>query len=157
VLYHVAKTPLCTLAPADEDTQEYFGKFALGDIVRVELKRARNYLFFRRWWSLIVLAFDMWCERGLQTREYRGVPVLPSKDRFRKDVTILAGYYEPTYAYDGSLRLEARSISFEAMEEDEFEKLYSATIDAILHKILPQCHLTGGALREAVESVVRYA
>lgn len=154
---YVVKTPQGALMPADEDTAAYLAKFGQGEVVRAELKRERNYRFFRKWWALVSFAYDLWVERGIQAREYKGLPVAPSKDRFRKDVVVLAGYYEPVYGYDGSVRLEPKSIAFANMSEDEFRALFDATIDVILQKVIPQAGLTEQALRDAVNEVVRYA
>lgn len=154
---HVIVRPDGVLQPADDDTAAYLRRAGAGQVVRCELRRARNYRFFRKWWSLINFAFDVWCERGVQAQEYRGAPVSPNKKRFRKDVTILAGYYEPVYGFDGSVRLEAKSISFESMSEEEFRQLYDSTIDVLLHKVIPHAGLTEESLRDAVNEVARYA
>ena len=154
--YEFVKTLAGALVPASDEASSAIKRVGAGEIVMVDLKRRRNISFHRKYFALINMAYDLWCSRGLQAREYRGTPVLPNKNRFRKDLTILAGYYEPTYAYDGSLRLEAKSIAFESMGEDEFEELYSATIDVILNKVIPDAGLTEERVREAVNEVAGY-
>ena len=83
--------------------------------------------------------------------------VCPQKnpERFRKDVIILAGYFDATYRLDGDVRIEAKSISFASMSEDEFEKLYSATIDVILKHVCTQ--FDGKMLDEVVEQALAFA
>jgi len=72
-------------------------------------------------------------------------------EQFRKDLIILSGHYNAYYRLDGSVRIEAKSISFGSMNEDTFEELYSSTIDVVLKRILH--HYT----REDLENVVREA
>lgn len=148
------KTPAGSLIPMGEDEAEALKKYKSGTVVRCNISEMRNGLFFRKWWSLVKMAFDQSSER-LQPREHKGLQVLPSFDEFRKDVTILAGYYEATYKYDGSVRLRARSLAWAGMNEEEFAKLYSATIDAILQKILPG--MDRDDLEQAVEMTLAYA
>lgn len=144
------------LAPADDEAAELLRKIRLGTTVRVKVTKMRNGLFFRKWFSLVRLAFDQWSET-MPAQEYRGRPVLPNFEKFRKDVTIMAGHWHPVWSARGELRVEADSIAWANMEEETFEKLYSATIDAILRNILPNAGLTEDKLREMVETVVGYA
>ena len=78
--------------------------------------------------------------------------VQKNAERFRKDITILAGYHEMTYRLNGDVRVEAKSISFGSMQEDEFEKLYSACIDVIINKVCTQ--YTEYELRKQVEDLI---
>lgn len=148
------KSPAGSLVPLGEDQAEQLKRFKAGSVVRCQVSAMRNGQFFRKWWSLVKMAFDLASER-MQPMEHRGMTVLPSFDRFRKDLTILAGYYDPVYRYDGSLRLEARSLRWDKMSEEEFEQLYSATIDAILQKVLPG--IDQAQLQRAVDMTMSYA
>ena len=60
----------------------------------------------------------------------------------------MAGHYDSFYRIDGTVRIEAKSISFAQMKEGDFDKFYSATIDAILKYILTNYQ------REDLEQVV---
>lgn len=53
-------------------------------------------------------------------------------DRFRKDLTILAGFYEQTVRLNGEIRTEAKSLAYGNMEPDEFERCYNAMINAAI-------------------------
>ena len=46
--------------------------------------------------------------------------VLKNFDRFRKDLTVLSGFYNATYTFRGDVRLEPKSLSFGSMCEEEF-------------------------------------
>ena len=56
-------------------------------------------------------------------------------DRFRKDLTILAGFYHSTTRLNGDTRIEAESLSFATMEQDRFEQVYKALIQAAMKHI----------------------
>jgi hypothetical protein len=106
-----------------------------GEIIKISFKKVRNGKFHRRFFALLNFAFDAW-DPDRQRKSYKGMPVTKNFDRFRKDVTIQAGFYEQTFNLDGEMRLEALSISFASMDDLEFEKVYSAVLDVILQKVL---------------------
>lgn len=148
------KSPTGSLVPLGEAEAESLKRFKSGTVINCKISEMRNGRFFRKWWTLANMAFEMSSER-MTPMEHNGVPVLPSFERFRKDLTILAGYFDPVYGYDGSVRLEARSLQWSKMEEEEFTKLYSATIDAVLQKILP--HVKKSDLENAIAMTMAYA
>lgn len=127
------KTSSGTLAPADIDSADYIDKVKVGATLAATVKKQRNPKFHRKYLALLTLAFDSW-EPALKT--YRGETVQKNFDQFRKQVAILAGYYETSYTITGEVRLVAKSISFANMEDEEFEKLYAASVNVILSRIL---------------------
>lgn len=139
----------------DEDVAKSL-KWKVGTILRCSVTQMRNGQFHRKWFALVKIAFDAWSETA-QTQEYKGIPVLPDFDRFRKDVTVLCGFYKPVFDVQGGLHLEPESISFANMDQERFEQLYSATIDVILQKILPNRGYSEKQLRELVDQVVQFA
>lgn len=122
------------LLPADDATREWFGKLKLGTVIQVDARQARNGAFFRKWWALAKLGYDYWSE-AVETLEYKGDPVLPEFDRFRKDVTILCGFYHTVVNLKGEIRIEADSLKWSAMTEETFTQLYDATIRVLLRKV----------------------
>lgn len=152
------KTPT-GLAPACEEAKEWLGKKKLGATILVEPHEMRNGPFFRKWFSLVEMAFDYWREDAA-TIEYKGAAVLPNFERFRKDVTILAGFYHPVVNLKGEVRLEADSLKWSRMSEDTFNKLYDATIQVLLSKVFngKVCRtMTEAELRGVAEQVMSYA
>ncbi len=149
------RQPAGTLAPATDEDADALRKIKTGAAVRVEVKQIRNYKFLQKWFTLAKYAFDIWSET-VPPQEYKGQPVKPSFDRFRKDLIILGGRFDAVYNARGEVRVEAKSISFANMSEDEFEGLYSDTIDVILNKILNDSSMTEDTLRNHVENVLRY-
>ena len=82
---------------------------------------------------------------------------MPTKnfDRFRADLTILAGFYDTTVRLDGSVRVEPRSISFAKMSAEEFSDLYSRTIDVLIKHVYKQ-DMNPEKLNQVVESYLRF-
>ncbi len=152
----LTKLPTGALAPATEDDADKLRRFKAGATLKAAVTQPRNVRFFRKWWSLVKVAYDLWAETCPPV-QYRGEPVLPDFETFRRNVTILAGFHKPVVNVRGELRLEAESIGFGSMTEERFDALYSATIDVVLHKILPGRGLTETQLREWSERVMEYA
>jgi len=152
----MTKTIQGYLCPCGPEAEEWVKKIKPGAIVRCDVKRMRNGQFFRKWWSLVKLAFDL-AEERMRPVMHKGEQIKPSFDRFRQDITILAGYYEATVRYDGSLLLQARSLRWSEMNEEDFEKLYSATIDVVLSKIINHTSMTKDEVERAVDMALAYA
>ena len=153
------KLPNGSLVPASDADKELLDKIKSGQIVTLIYSRMRNYQFHKKWWALVSFAFDYWeppeIEPDPEKKWMKSVTPEKSMERFRKDLTIMAGYYDATYRVDGSVRIEAKSISFGSMSEDEFEKLYSATVDVVLKHVCTQ--FTGKMLDEVVDQVLSFA
>lgn len=122
------------LTPASNEAAEWLGKKKLGSSILVEPREIRNGPFFKKWWALVEVGYDYWSET-VQPMEFKGRPVLPSFDRFRKDVTIWAGYYDAVVNLKGEVRIEAQSLKWAQMNEATFTKLYDATIQVLLAKV----------------------
>jgi hypothetical protein len=120
-------------APSSDQDMELCLKLKKGQVVYAKWTKKRNSLFHRKFFALLGIGFDSWEPEKIDSKW--GAPQ-KNFDRFRRDVTIKAGYYEPVYDLNGDLRLEAKSISFGKMGQDEFEKLYSNVINVFLGKIL---------------------
>lgn len=147
------------LIPACEEASEWLRKKKLGATILVEPREMRNGPFFKKWWALVSLAYDYWSE-NVQTVEYKGARVLPNKQRFRKDVTIMAGFYEAVVNIKGEVRLEAESLKWAKMSEERFTELYDATINALLQnvfngKVCPTW--SEEELRSVAEQVLQFA
>lgn len=151
-----AKTVGGGVTCADDITREFIAqRVKTGQIVHGTFTRMRNYKFHQRFFCLMQLGFDVWSDTA-KAVEYRGEFIRPNLERFRKDITILAGYYETDVRLDGTIRVEAKSISFGNMDQDEFEKLYSECINVILDRIMGHTNLTPEQLRARVEQVLEF-
>jgi hypothetical protein len=115
----------------------------------------RNPAFHRKFWALIAFAFEQWSDGA--SVEYNGQTVRPNIDTFRRDLIILAGYSELVVKINGSVRVEAKSISFANMDQEQFEKLYFQAINVILEKILYGKGYTEEKLRQLVDRTMDFA
>jgi hypothetical protein len=150
----LTKTPTGALVPADGPSAEFIQKLKIGAGLRGEFKRQRNIRFHRKMFALFNFAFDMW---GAPELEYKGHPVAKSLDRFRRDLTILAGHYEAVTNLRGEVRLEAKSLSFSNMDEAEFETVYSSILKVVWERVL-RAHGYGSAAEvdRIVEELLRF-
>jgi hypothetical protein len=129
----LTKTPSGTLAPCDPQAAEYISNLKLGAHVKAKCVKARNPKFHRKAFALLNLAFESW-EPAEVT--HKGERISKSFDRFRKDITILAGYYDVVVNLRGEVRYDAKSLSFSSMDDDEFGAVYNAILDVVWGKIL---------------------
>jgi len=141
---------LSGLTPAHEEDFDTLKGVKIGEMIRAKWTkpRTRNVRFFRKWWLLAKYAYEHWEPGEFDDPRLKGVVPEKSFERFRKDLTILAGHYEAFYRIDGTVKVEAKSLAFWSMEEEEFDKLYKATVNAVLKHILQNYQ------REDLEQVV---
>ncbi len=144
------------LTPACDEASEWLLKKKLGATILVEPREMRHGAFFRKWWALVKLAYDYW-EETVPQIEYKGLPVRPDFDRFRRDVTIMAGFCQPVVNALGELRMEPESLKWASMSEERFSKLYDATIATLLSKVLTGPQWNERNLRQAVDQISEFA
>ena len=121
------------LAPYDSDSEDWLRGKSDNQYFVADIKTPRNYKFHKKFFALLNVAFQHW-EPGELENKF-GV-VEKSFEQFREDVTILAGYYEQSFRLDGSVKTRAKSISFAAMDDEEFSKFYSSVLDVLIKKVL---------------------
>ncbi len=141
-----------SLTPIDAEGSELLAKVKTGEIVSVQVKRPRNVLFHRKYFSLLNFAYEQWQPEGM---EFKGQPVGKNLDVFRGWVTAQAGYYDLAMTPDGKIKASPQSISFANMDETAFEDLYSKTIDVILKHVLKN-YKDRDELENILEQVVGY-
>lgn len=159
---HLVKTPDGGLRGMSARDQAAYARFKSrlknaepGEVIEIEAKLPRNSRFHRKFFALLNLGFDHW-EPGRKHKQYKGMAVAKNFERFRKEVTILAGFYEQTFDLDGNMKLEAKSISFASMEEPEFNEVYSAVMNVLLDKVFSR--YAGRAEVDAViDQIMRFA
>lgn len=104
-----------------------------GEYARIGYEKPRNSKFHRKFFAMLKVGFDAWEPRR---KKYRGQMVQKNFERFRKDVTIAAGFYDLVATAAGGVRHEAKSISFASMDDTEFEQVYTAVADVLLQGVL---------------------
>lgn len=110
-----------SIFPADGESAKIWSEMRIGKwkFNPVPVKEVdRNLYHHRKYFKMLQLALDN------QDR-------FPSLDQLRKAVLIEAGFYHPVYTFDGIVK-EADSISFNKMDQEEFEKVYSKSVDVLM-------------------------
>jgi hypothetical protein len=148
----VTKTAGGSLSPVDQQSADYIARLKLGEVVKVKATRMRNPGHHRKFFALLNLAFDAW-EPAEST--YRGQTVQKNFEQFRNDLIVLSGYYDTAITLKGETRLTAKSISFGSMGQDEFETLYSATVNVVLARILT--NYTRADLDQVIDRLMSFA
>ncbi|MES2946273.1 MAG: DUF1367 family protein [Pseudomonadota bacterium] len=150
----MCKTPQGWLMPTDVAAGELMGKLRMGQDVWVDVVRARSTAFHRKYFALLGIGFEAWEPAKITTGEHAGIRPEKDFESFRKDVVKLCGFVDVNVSLDGSTMVTARSISFERMGADEFERLYSETINILLKFVVR--NKSEQQLRDWVDAVMRF-
>lgn len=138
------------LFPASEEDEEKLSTIKAGKIVELELTQKRNLQMHRKLFAALNIGFDAF-EPAL---DFKGRPMQKNFDRFRKDIIILAGFYDVVVNVHGEPRYEAKSISFGSMSQEEFESLYGACVNAMLKHVL--VNYTRSDFDQVVEKLIKF-
>lgn len=136
------------VTPADEDKMSSIKN---SQFIEADIKQKRNLKFHRKFFAMLNIGFEAF---EPNEKAYKGRIAEKNFDRFRKDVVIMAGFYDATYDIKGNLKLEAHSISFGKMSEDEFNKVYNACCNVLLKQVLH--NYTREDLDHVVEQLARF-
>lgn len=129
----LAKAAGGLLVPADQPTSDYIAGFKLDAGFKASVREYNNIRFHRLLMALFQHAYEVWEPVDLW---YMGQQVKKNFDQLRRDLTVLAGYYDACVDFSGRVRLVAKSLRFDRMGKSMREKLYSDVIDVILTRIL---------------------
>lgn len=117
------------LHPASDAIAERLTKFKTGEMYMVEIKRSRNPVFHRKVFAFFNFCFEYWrCDREF-------LDELKQFEVFRSHLTVVAGYFDELYNLKGEVRIEAKSLAYDSMDDDEFQAFYSALINAAMRTI----------------------
>ena len=117
--------------PVTDIEQDKTIRFKTGELYTVEIKHTRNYQFHKKVFAFLNFCFDHWAG----DQDLRNLDIHAQFNRFRNQLTVLAGYYTELYNINGEVRVEARSISYSGMEQEDFESFYNALINAAMKHI----------------------
>ncbi len=128
----LVKHPGGVFSPASDSDLERLQRFKNGETYTAEIKLTRNPSFHRKVFAFFQYCFAHWVadRAGLDHMDEHS-----QFDRFRKDLTILAGFYEQTVRLNGEVRTEAQSLAFSNMDQEQFERCYSALINAAIKHV----------------------
>lgn len=137
------------LVPDGGEATEWFAKAKPGARVVAKVSVPRNGRFHRKFFAMLKVAYENWDKPEIQT-PYGAVRC--SEEAFRNDVIVIAGHHELRGNTRGEWRLKAKSIKWAAMDEAEFQRLYSDVVDVILAHFLTGW--TGEDMDRAVENFI---
>ncbi|HFV9307471.1 TPA: DUF1367 family protein [Citrobacter freundii] len=128
----LVKHPGGVFSPANETDLERLQRFKNGETYVAEIKLTRNPAFHRKVMAFFGFCFAHWCANraGLEHMDEHS-----QFDRFRKDLTILAGFYVQTVRLNGEVRTEAQSLAYSSMEQEKFERVFNALINAAIKHV----------------------
>lgn len=130
--YQMVKLAGGVLTPANDEIADSLKSLKNNEQYEIEIKRQRNPAFHRKVFAFFSFCFDCWS--GAHT-EWEFLDPDAQFDTFRKNLTVLAGFKVVTYTLDGRFRVEAESLSYANMEQDRFEKVYKALINAAIKHV----------------------
>lgn len=132
---HLFRKTLGALRPVDDGGQEIMSKIRDDEIVRVEVKRARNPRHLAKLWVLLKLVAD-------------NSPGFVDAEHVLDNLKIAVGHFDMRPGPHGSYP-KVRSISYAALDQSAFEAVYDRFLDVIVEKWLP--HVSVDDLRSEVE------
>lgn len=110
------------LAPATEGDLQKIQVMQAGQGLKARVILQRDLQRHRRYFKMLHVMFDS--QDHYQNFEH-----------FRAWLIMKAGWVETSVAPNGTVMFFPKSISFENMEEDEFQQLYSACINSFLENL----------------------
>ena len=140
------------LMPASDNDAEIIASLTDGQTYKVAITRPRNIQFHRKYFALLDVLFEIlpepdplplaelrryygkfWGRRfnsdKAEAEQYDKMQPKKNRDRFRKDMAIVCGFFEVVTNSKGETKVEAKSISFANMDEGAFTELFSATLN----------------------------
>lgn len=141
--FEIVKTGEGTFVGYTQEDQKLYAAFRKkcdamepGEFLRTKVTYPRHVKFHRKFMKMMQFAFENWePEKSRKRMTYKGLPIQKSFDRFRKDITILAGYGEAKFDARGRVSMDAQSLAFENMEQDIFENVYAAVYEVLFTRI----------------------
>lgn len=119
------------LTPASDIEAERMSRIKTGLICEIDIKggEKRNRGYHKKIFSFMNFCFQYWCANNTEV-EFQCEAA--QFDYFRKRLAIQAGYYDYVVDLNGSTMIQARSISYDNMSQEEFEQFGSAIINAAI-------------------------
>ena len=125
----LVKKRLGFLSAGDPHAKAIIDKMGLGECALFSIRRIRNPKLHRKFFALIQFAFDNWRpDTGAAPKDI---------ETFRRDLIIAAGFHKIVLGMDGQAYLEARSIAWDQMGEEEFTPLYEAVVRVLAQGFIP--------------------
>lgn len=115
---------------ADYDSEEAVKKISEGEVVEAKTTKQRNYRFLKKYWALVNVTLrnlpesaeqDLW-----ENHQFR----IKDKEDLHFYLKLKGGYVEKKFVgKDGNIGWVPKSISFDSMEPEEFDRFFSDALD----------------------------
>jgi hypothetical protein len=129
----VVNTPT-GFVPETDDDAEIKRKLKRGATYEVTIKEVRNPLFNRKFFAMLNIAWDF-------LPEWEQAKYGNNQDMFRYAVEVKAGFCEMVYVpKSDNIVLRAKSIAFDKMSEQEFEKVYNGVREILIRDFIGTEH-----------------
>ena len=107
------------LIPVEEDAEKVLKRIGLGEVVQMDYKPARNYKFHKKFFAMIQHVFENQDKYDLL-------------EDMLIEVKLQAGHYQEHVTTGGKITYQAKSISFDHMDELEFQEFYEKAIQGVI-------------------------
>lgn len=125
-----------SLVPCDDESLEALKRLKTDETYYIDVKRARNYKFLKKYMKLLKTAYDNQSKYDNFTS-------------FRYEVEMRSGFYKTHVTLKGTTIFLHDSIAFDKMTPEEFEKLFNKSGDIILKHFI-------GDSPELIQEVLSY-
>lgn len=115
--------------PAFDHDLPRLTKFKNGEMYTADIKLTRNPAFHRKMFAFFKFCFAHW---AAENAGYEFTDEYTQKEEFRKNLTILAGFFDVVTTIKGETKVRAKSLAYGNMEPDEFERCYNAMVNAAI-------------------------
>ena len=128
----LVKHPGGVFSPANETDLERLQRFKNGETYVAEIKLTRSPAHHRKAFAFFQFCYDHWTS---ENTGYECSDEHTQKEEFRKNLTILAGFYDVVTTIRGETKVRAKSLAFASMDQEEFERCYSSLINAAIKHV----------------------
>ena len=118
---------LVPLYDSDHDLKQ---RLKVGSTVRCRISLPRNYEFHKKFFALVRLTYDNLPLPLVERWKIHSVDDMLR--RFKRDL----GYFTSSVNELGEREVEYKSISFAAMDKEEFERFYNGSVNLVLDKYI---------------------
>jgi len=121
--------------PANDDAIKVRDRMDQGEIAWFKPLRVRCPKDLRRYWALMTMCADN-CERI--EMPHGGVMLIQSKEDVSDAVKICSGHCTTIFDMDGKPVYQIpKSISFENMEQNEWDQFWPKVVDVVMERVMP--------------------
>jgi len=121
------------LKPFDAEGEEWLRLKHDNQYFEADIATPRNVAFNRKFFALLNVAYPYWNPESVDTKHGKAEK---SFEQFRKDLIIIAGYWDLVPRLIGEPIIVAKSISFAKMDNEEFTVFYDKVLSVIIQRVL---------------------